>query len=957
MNQFKTGQIVEIRKRLWRIDSIYKNELTATSIDSINNFQKRFYAPIEDIKLADTKLPSFDKIGELSKQKLLINAYRISLIHGSSPLLSLQRSTVIPVNFQLVPVVMALNSPRVRLLIADDVGLGKTIEAGLIINELIARQLVRRILIICPANLREQWQEALSTFFKLDFEIISSLHRKYLEKSLPIGLSPWEYFPKLITSVDYAKTKVNKNEILNHDWDLILIDEAHLCARPHLSTTYSTTMQRWELLKAIYPKTKHLLLLTATPHNGHTDSFSSLIKTLDIQATSDSNLNYINRKMAKKHICQRRRVDVVKWLTDEKNSFNPFPKRDKKEIHIKPLSFREDKIYNKLKLYGREMMKLIGLKNIRHIAQFTILHFLKRSLSSPYALKKSLLNRINKLNIVNDEPEIKINDIRTLITEIDNLENITSEEAYLRIERTTLGQQVSELEIKILTEIHNEVKKIKPINDTKYNKLNKEIIPELFSYANKIIIFTRYKDTLDYLQTNLEKDMPNAEILGIFGEMKAGPRKEMFAKFEEAEKAILIATDCISEGMNLQYLCSQIIHYELPWNPNRLEQRNGRVDRFGQPENIVHLRTIIVDGTLDESILGKIIERSDHIREEFGFSPPFFNNESDIIKYLVNVGKIPDTRNKKGEIMQDTSQLSIFDINTEREESQKNTNMVNKEDIEQENKYFNQQITKIKSESFYGQTDIRLPDIEKKLKQTENTFGKKEEIEKFIRSGMQLFGCNIQKKKEQVYSIALNDKRLVLSGRPTHIDNATFDKNYAARNPKVELIDLSHPLVNRLVQLLKQQTYLETSNHYGRIAYKISNSINKPIAIFKVLVRFVVETEPTSIIEEILTLGFYVYNEEILSSPKVELFEKSEPLPGNRSTSEIKEDIQEIFKNKYWEKDLNNMIDDYLKKIKKERNHLLESFDNANLPGWLHGVTNVSYASHDILTLTMGYPV
>ena len=667
MNQFKTGQIVEIRKRLWRIDSIYKNELAATSIDSINNFQKRFYAPLEDIKLADTKLPSFDKIGELSKQKLLINAYRISLIHGSSPLLSLQRSTVIPVNFQLVPVVMALNSPRVRLLIADDVGLGKTIEAGLIINELIARQLVRRILIICPANLREQWQEALSIFFKLEFDIISSLHRKYLEKSLPIGLSPWEYFPKLITSVDYAKTKANKNEILNHDWDLILIDEAHLCARPHLSSNYSITMQRWELLKAVYPKTKHLLLLTATPHNGYTDSFSSLIKALDIQATSDSNLNFIDRVKAKKHVCQRRRIDVEKWLADEGNSFNPFPKRDKKEIHIKSLSIHEVKIYKKLNYYGQEIMKLIDVKNVQYIAQFTILHFLKRSLSSPYALKKSLINRINKLKIINDEPEIKINDIRTLITEIDNLENITSEEAYLRIERTTLSQQVSELEIKILTEIYNEVKRIKPSNDTKYIKLLKEIIPELFKYANKIIIFTRYKDTLDYLQTNLEKDMPNTKILSIFGEMKAGQRKEVFSKFEEAEKAILIATDCISEGMNLQYLCSQVIHYELPWNPNRLEQRNGRVDRFGQPKEEVHLRTIIVDGTLDENILEKIIERSDHIREEFGFSPPFFNNESDIIKYLINVGKIPYTRNKRGEIRPESSQLSIFDINTEKE--------------------------------------------------------------------------------------------------------------------------------------------------------------------------------------------------------------------------------------------------------------------------------------------------
>jgi len=206
--------------------------------------------------------------------------------------------------------------------------------------------------------------------------------------------------------------------------------------------------------------------------------------------------------------------------------------------------------------------------------------------------------------------------------------------------------------------------------------------------------------------------------------------------------------------------------------------------------------TLIV-GTLDENILGKIIERSDHIREEFGFSPPFFNNENDIIKYLVNVGKLPYTRNKKGEIKQGTSQLTIFDVNIERRKLQQNSNAVNKKNIEEENKYFNQQITKIKNESFYGQTDIRLPDIEKKLKQTEKTLGKKEEIEKFIRSGLQLFGCNIQKKKEQVYSITLNDKRLLLSGRSTRMDNATFNKNYAARNPKVELIDLSHPLVNR----------------------------------------------------------------------------------------------------------------------------------------------------------------
>ena len=167
MDQFKTGQIVAIRNRLWRIDSIYKNELSATSIDSMTNFQKRFYIPLENIRQASIDIPQLDKIGELSKQQLLINAYRISLIHGTSPLMSLQLSRVIPANFQLVPVVMALNSPRIRLLIADDVGLGKTIETGLIINELIARHKAQKILIITPANLREQWQETLLNFFNL----------------------------------------------------------------------------------------------------------------------------------------------------------------------------------------------------------------------------------------------------------------------------------------------------------------------------------------------------------------------------------------------------------------------------------------------------------------------------------------------------------------------------------------------------------------------------------------------------------------------------------------------------------------------------------------------------------------------------------------------------------------------------------------------------------------------
>jgi len=607
-------------------------------------------------------------------------------------------------------------------------------------------------------------------------------------------------------------------------------------------------------------------------------------------------------------------------------------------------------------------MKLIDTKNVQFIAQFTILHFLKRALSSPYALKKSLINRINKLKTNEEESQVSLDDVQTLITENDNFENISTEDALKRVEGSSLGQQITELEIKRLTEIYHEVDRIKPKDDTKYNKLTKEIIPELFSFSDKMIIFTRYKDTLDYLTVNLKNEFDDTEILGIYGDMKPAQRKEVFLEFEEAEKAILVATDCISEGMNLQYLCSQIIHYELPWNPNRLEQRNGRVDRYGQPEDEVHIRSIIVDGSLDELILKRIIERSDRIKEAFGFSPPFFNNESDIVKYLFNVGKVPLTRSKKEKHDNSLRQLSLYDsFNNNSYFLNNNTKAADADDeynYEEEDIFFNKQIQKIKNESFYGQTDIRLPEIEKKLEQTQKSIGREEDLEKFVLSGLRLFGCNYTQKNEKVFEIHLNNEKLRLSGREKDLPNITFDKNYAITNPDLELIDLSHPLLNRIVQLVKQQMYLESSEHYGRIAYKISNTITSPVVILKVLTRFVVNTEPTSVIEEIIPIGFYVYNSKIMSSQEIKNFEDGNPLPGQRSDEEVKEDIEEVFSNnEYWMTELEKNINDYQNQIISERKKILESFEDTSLPEWLNGATDISFASQEVLTLTIGYPV
>jgi len=247
----QAGDIIRLRERLWRVDRLYRSEVQATAIDSYETQQRRFYMPLERIEKYAQVLPSENQIGDPANQSLYLQAEKLYMLHGSSPFVSLQRSSIIPTNYQLVPVVMALRELRVRMLIADDVGLGKTIEAGLILSELIYRHLIRKILIITPASLREQWQEAMEDHFRLNFKIISSMHRRYLERELPAGMSPWDYYNNLITSIDYAKQLKNRNEILNYNWDMVVIDEAHLCAMPHNSKGNSSTMQRWEFLSKI----------------------------------------------------------------------------------------------------------------------------------------------------------------------------------------------------------------------------------------------------------------------------------------------------------------------------------------------------------------------------------------------------------------------------------------------------------------------------------------------------------------------------------------------------------------------------------------------------------------------------------------------------------------------------------------------------------------------------------
>lgn len=399
LNNIYPGTIINLRSRLWRVDDIQNNILSATSIQGAPVQKRRFYIPYEKIERSQISPPDPSIVGVPSAQEILTRAYRLSMIHGTAPFLGLQRSRVIPESFQMVPVVMALDMPRVRILIADDVGLGKTIEGGLIISELFAHNRASRLLVICPANLRIQWKEALYYFFHIDAKIISSNTLRSLGRSMPPGASPWEYYPYLIVSMDYAKSPRNLSHI-EKNWDIVLIDEAHNLAKPHqISKNQRINKDLWTLAEKVSKSAKHLILLTATPHNGYTDTFASLLSLLEIRAvTGDIHEPIINRQVAQHHVCQRRRKDVEKdfGFTGEES---PFPLRDQSETYIEPNS-EEKECIERLELLQQFILDVAkdGSFQQQRLSQWTVMHLHRRALSSPESLRISLKNRLKKVN-------------------------------------------------------------------------------------------------------------------------------------------------------------------------------------------------------------------------------------------------------------------------------------------------------------------------------------------------------------------------------------------------------------------------------------------------------------------------------------------------------------------------------------------------------------------------------
>jgi len=975
------GAIIRARRRLWRVDRRLGDELFATTIDGGASEQHRLFLgvdpsghPFEQIEPAQLSLPDAGRVGYPAAQDLLLRAHRLSLLHGSAPLLSLQRSRVIPMNYQLAPVAMALEEPRVRLAIFDDVGLGKTVEAGLIITELLARQMASRVLVVCPANLREQWREALAYFFHLDdARIISTCHLREMERQLPVGANPWEFYRCLIVSEDYAKQAAVRQRILEQTWDVVLIDEAHTLAKPHQSAPDERVdMDRWRLALALATaqSVRHLLLLTATPHNGFTDSFASLLRLLDVGAVEGpDHAPIIHKEIARRHVCQRTRRDLREWFAREGRP-DIFPQRDQLE-RVVSMTAVERAAIDAAEAYGQLVLRDAQNTPRQVMAYWTVMHLHKRALSSPEALRKSLLNRRNALTLRHDamrdtEAALLLADegdslpvaaARANALDSDPGERFTEEEAGARVERgvysgagaSLSARQQIEAEVRQLNEVIALADKITVAHDAKLQYVLRNELPDLLRRDPRVIIFTRYRDTMQYVADQIERSerfgKAGVQVITIHGSLSERERREAFANFGAAPKAVLVATDAISEGINLQEHCCQMIHWELPWNPNRLEQRVGRVDRFGQPQPEVRVRLLVMDDTLDGLILRALVQKAAQIRQDYGFAPPYFGDDASVLDLLREQGIHVSLR---------PQQLTLF------AEEPAAVRAAAPDDP-----FSSATLERIKAESFYGATEITVPDIERRLRATEAVGGSPADAQTFIRSGLQAFGCPLTANADATFRVGITDAALRVEGVPDVIARATFDPQAALDDPEVTLLDLGHPLARRLLDVVKESAFNGRDERYGRTAAIVTRDAPQTTALLHLLARYAVATTPPSVIEEVIPLAFPIYapagvaGSAALSPDATRALLAATPVGQIRPDAAIREDLAEAMGRADLPALLAEAVEARRRALAADRASLLaaeRAREGAEQRVWLRGIDDLTTASYDVLTATVYYP-
>jgi superfamily II DNA or RNA helicase len=932
MNKYPIGSLVNFRDRAWVVmPSKDENILHLRPLTGQGEEECALYLPYEKdyVTSAEFPLPTIDDIGDVQSARLLRDAARLLLRHGAGPFRSMGHLSFRPRPYQFVPLLMALRLDNVRMLIADDVGVGKTIEAGLIARELLDTGESKRLAILCPPYLCDQWHRELRAKFNISSEIIRTNTIARLERALPReNVSIFEYYPNIIVSIDFIKSRRYKEAFIEFCPDLLIVDEAHNCARP--AGVSISQQQRHQLLHDLSKiSKKKIILVTATPHSGIEEAFLSLLgilnpsfESFDLESLSDK-----QRAELAKHFIQRRRADVEQWL----ETVTPFPERVAQEEAYR-LTIDYSELLRDIYEFARELVKPdYESGSRRRVKYWAALALLRCVMSSPAAAKAALLTRLEKS--AGDDESGKP-DYTPYI--LDPLESESALDIVPSHAISDANEELSQAERRKLKQFYERADKLIGNYDSKI-KCAEEIVRKQLKAGYKPIIFCRYIATADYvrdeLRDRLKEHFRNLHIISVTGELSEDEREQRVAELCKSPTRVLVATDCLSEGINLQEGFDSVIHYDLPWNPNRLEQREGRVDRFGQKAKKV--RAVILygaDNPIDGAVLDVLLRKARHIHKSLGISVPI---PADSEAVMETVLKALFLRSKEA------MQMSLFEESDELNEIHK--------------KWDRAADKEKKSRTRFAQHAIKPDEVAAEIDKTDKILGDPKVLETFIRTSCQRLGANMAN-NNGVWVVQTSNLPETVRSKLSTDDkvNIVFDQ---AAQVEAEYICRNHPAVATLAShLFDTSLRRDKENTISTRCDVLRSEIVDEMTVLLVLrVRYLLKSslsEVPTLAEECIVTGYrgMIGDEVWLSKEEAEhLLDTVEPSV-NMQEGEKKHWAKEVIDNI-------SKLDDNIKNIVNKRSdELLQAHSTLRKVLKSGKVTIAPLLPADILALSIVLP-
>jgi superfamily II DNA or RNA helicase len=617
---FEIGERVTFRSLLWEVEDTSSETSLALFGRSAENQGRRIRVLLDLDEIARAELPTLRwtigaKGWDVRQWKALHDAFRFTLSHARGNLSSVDWGRLVLEPYQLEPLQRIENLPFPRLLLADDTGLGKTAEAGLILFRLMQKRRADRVLVLCKAQPEpERWQRELRDKFGIETVVINDNEDfKRLRREVPAHLNLFGYYPRIVMSMFYAsQTHVMDDLRRGVRWDVAIIDEAH-----HMAEREGSVKRLAELGRVIADQSEALLLLTATPHDGKAATYASLIQLLDPYAIVDP--DRLDASIIRPLVVRRLKGEVEKA---DGSRFQP------REIHVLDIGKYRKKAERELDRGIRDYAARLKLLS-QHLkdqgqherafgAAFLGTFFKKRLASSVYACRRSLQERLSTVRgrppAQPDAPLYIQQTLSELAEEGETIADATpSTEG---VEGFTF--EGGDTEEALLERLLQQAEKVEEEQEAKVQALFHLLERRLENPQEKVVIFTEFRDTLELVERILSAHGYGSMLVTYHGATSPADRDlHRRAFLTNPRVRIFLATDAASEGINLHKTCNTLIHIEIPWNPNRYEQRNGRIDRYGQ-QSKPHIFLLVSPRSVEQRVAEVVIQKLERIRKELG---------------------------------------------------------------------------------------------------------------------------------------------------------------------------------------------------------------------------------------------------------------------------------------------------------------------------------------------------